>query len=320
MARLHMDAGGAFGPTLGYTLVAMAQRTVAITGGTGLIGRALCPVLLEKGYRTIVLSRSGRAPAGAEAVRWDGKSIPSGLLPSEGLSAIINLAGAGIADKRWSAAYKQEIRESRVQATQAVVQWLEKNAPQVRLISASAVGYYGTSLLRERVSEDFPSGSDFLAGVARAWESAAWDAPRTPVIFRIGVVLSKNGGAFPQLLRGFRLGVGSYPGPGEQGFSWVHIEDVVRALIWVLEHPEIEGVLNLTAPIPVSMRAFAEEVARRLNIRILIAIPPKVLHWTLGELADMLVGGIYAEPVRLLEERFVFRYRTVKEALAELLG
>ncbi|MCS6895677.1 MAG: TIGR01777 family oxidoreductase [Bacteroidia bacterium] len=292
------------------------MRKILITGGTGLIGNALTPKLIQAGYEPVILSRQNRkAP---HFLLWDGREIPPSL-SGEGFVAAINLVGASIANQRWSEAYKRELWESRIEPTKSLVRWLHAHAPSARLISASAVGFYGSSLSQERLTESSPAGSDFLAGLAQAWESAAQAAPVPPVIFRLGVVLSREGGAFPQLLRGFRLGVGTYFSPGVQGFSWIHIEDVVRAIIWSLEQPEKHGIYNLTAPEPISAKELAQAILKRKKGALLLPIPEVVAHVALGELATTLTKGNYVLPRRLQAEGFSFTYPTIDAALSELL-
>jgi len=265
----------------------------------------------------VLSRRPGQLPQ-ATVIQWDGTSFPA-WLSGENVVAVLNLAGAGIADRRWTPAYKQILWESRVQATQAAVAWLREKAPSVRLISASAIGYYGSGLSPAHLTEDSPAGKDFLAGLAQAWEAAAQKAPTPPVLLRLGVVLSRTGGAWPRLRQGFRAGVATYFAPGTQGFSWIHIQDVVRAFLWALTHPPAQGPYNVTAPQPVSARAFAEAVGRHLKSWLLVPLPAAPLRWFLGELADTLTRGAYVLPARLLEAGFSFEYPTLDAALQDLL-
>ena len=294
------------------------MKSILITGGTGLIGRALGSALAQAGYNLTVLSRrAGHLPFARVEV-WDGTRVPKSLA-GQPWEAVIHLAGAGIADRRWTEAYKQTLWESRIESTRAVVEWLHHYAPNARLLSVSAIGYYGSTLSQSELTESGPAGKDFLAGLAQAWEAEAHKAPGPLVIFRLGVVLSPHGGAWPKLRQGFRLGVGTYAAPGQQGFSWVHIEDVVRAFSWALETSR-EGIYNLTAPQPVSARQFAVAVQRLFGGWVLLPIPEVPLRWVLGEMAVTLTRGAYVRPARLLAEGFTFRYPTVEAALRQLLG
>lgn len=294
------------------------MRSILITGGTGLIGRALGPALAQAGYSLTVLSRRAGPLPFARVEVWDGTRVPKSLA-DQPWEAVIHLAGAGIADRRWTEAYKQTLWESRVESTRAIVEWLHHHAPNARLLSVSAIGYYGSTLSQSELTESSPAGKDFLAGLAQAWEAEAQKAPGPLVIFRLGVVLSPHGGAWPKLRQGFRLGVGTYAAPGQQGFSWVHIEDVVRAFSWALETSR-EGIYNLTAPEPVSARQFAAAVQRLFGGWVLLPIPEALLRWVLGEMAITLTRGAYVRPVRLFAEGFSFRYPTVEVALRQLLG
>ncbi|MCX7606602.1 MAG: TIGR01777 family oxidoreductase [Bacteroidia bacterium] len=291
---------------------------ILLTGGTGLIGRKLGSALAQAGYTVTVLSRTaGELPFG-KVLRWDGRTLPSEA-EKEPLTAIIHLAGANIAERRWTEAYKQTLWESRVESTKAIADWLRKVAPHVHLVSASAVGYYGATTTQTLLTEESAPGKDFLAGLAQAWESAAWEAPQPPTIFRLGVVLSSKGGAWPKLRQAFRWGIGTYFAPGHQGFSWIHIADVVRAFLWALEGSERRGIYNLTAPEPLSVKAFATLIHKRLGGRWLLPLPESILRVALGEMADTLTKGAYVKPERLLREGFSFQYPSAESAIEALL-
>lgn len=292
------------------------MRKVLLTGGTGLIGQALVPALQKAGYEPLLLTR--RQGVQPPYVQWNGRKIPASL-SGEGIVAAINLVGANIAGQRWTEAYKRELWESRVEPTRNLAKWLYAHAPQARLLSASAIGYYGAGLSQERLTEDSPAGEDFLAGLAQAWEAAAQEAPQPPVIFRLGVVFARQGGAWTKLHSAFRLGVGSYFLPGTQGFSWVHIADVVKAFIWALEQPEKAGIYNLTAPHPISNKELAQAILRRKGGLLLLPVPEAILRIALGEMAMTLTRGAYVLPKRLLAEGFKFSYPTIEAALQELL-
>ena len=292
---------------------------VLITGGTGLVGQAITRALVEQGNEVVILTRRPRsAQKGITYTVWDGLEIPGPLNPDE-FQAVVHLAGASIAAQRWTRTYKELLWTSRIESTKAVVTWLQKAQSPPHLISASAVGYYGHSLSQTPCTEESPSGSDFLAGLARAWEAAALQAPRPPFIARFGIILSREGGALPKILQGFRLGVGTYFSPGQQGFSWVHIQDVVSVLLWALGHPKMSGPFNVCAPHPVSARQLAEAVGHHRRSWLLLPIPKGPLYWIYGEMADTLHKGQYAIPMRLSQAGFSFKLPTIDKALADLL-
>lgn len=292
---------------------------VLVTGATGLIGRALVRALLARDDTVHILTRKRAKPQQPVITHtWDAQAMPATLSPEQ-VDVVVHLAGASVAEKRWTPAYKALLWRSRVETTKVLVQWM-RNHP-IRLISASAVGYYGGDLSLEQRTEASPPGKDFLAGLALAWEAAALEARHSPpFIARFGTVLSLEGGALPKLLNGFRLGVGSYPGPGHQGFSWVHIEDAVQVLLWALDRPQANGPYNVCAPQPVSSQAFAQAVAKHKKTRLLLPLPPSLLHLVLGEMATLLTQGAYVYPERLLAEGYTFGYPDLESALKSLLG
>ncbi|MEN2992138.1 MAG: TIGR01777 family oxidoreductase [Bacteroidia bacterium] len=291
---------------------------VLLTGGTGLIGSALVPALQAAGYEPVVLSRRAVSLKGATVVPWDGRQIPASLT-GDGVVAVINLAGANVAARRWTASYKEELWQSRVEVTTQVAAWLKRAAPTARLLSASAVGYYGSGLSLTVYTEESPPGEDFLARLALAWEAAAQTAPQPPVVFRIGVVLAPQAKAWQGLRAPFRFGLGAYPAPGRQGFSWVHLEDVARAFLWALEKADASGAYNLTAPQPLSVRAFVEALGAHTGHTLLFRIPETLLRWGLGEQATLFTRGAYVYPKRLLAEGFEFKFPKADQAIADLL-
>ena len=291
---------------------------VLMTGGTGLIGAATVTALKERDATVTVLTR--RPPADAPCVEY----ITS-LSQCEGpVDAVINLAGAGLADHRWSRAYKQEILESRVALTRRLVDWMRaQSRPPERLISASAIGYYGAS--EDGVfSEEAPSGAGFSAELCRQWEDEAVCAQElgTAVTrIRLGVVFSSRGGALGKMTQANQLGVESWLGTGGQWLSWVHINDVVRAIQFVLEHDMPAPVYNLVAPEAATHRTFAREVARHKGSMLRLGVPAFAVRWLAGEMADeLLLQGQRVVPARLLDDGFEFQYPTLAEALQALMS
>jgi uncharacterized protein (TIGR01777 family) len=291
---------------------------VLMTGGTGLIGAATVTALKEKGAAVTVLTR--RPPADVPCVEY----ITS-LSQCEGpVDAVINLAGAGLADRRWTRAYKKEIFASRVALTGRLVDWMRlQSTPPVRLISASAIGYYGAS--EDGVfSEDAPSGAGFSAELCRQWEESAvcaQDLGTAVTRLRLGVVFSSRGGALGKMTQANQFGIESWLGTGSQWLSWVHIADVVRAIQFVLERGEPAEVYNLVAPVATTHRTFAREVARHKGSMLRLGVPAFAARWLAGEMADeLLLQGQRVVPTRLLDDGFEFQYPTINEALQALLN
>jgi uncharacterized protein len=299
---------------------------VIITGGTGLIGRGLAARLLAMGREPIVLSRhpqQANLPDGVRVCAWDAHTCGGWEELIEEDTAIVNLAGESVAGGRWTHRRKERIHSSRIEAGQAVFAAVERGASKPRVvIQASAVGYYGPCG-DHSVIETQPPGDDFLAHVAAAAEAstaavqtfgARWVAIRT------GVVLSRDGGAFPIMLRPFRLGLGGSFGDGQQWFPWIHVEDELAAICFLLDNEAARGPFNLTSFDPVRNRHFSALLARTVGRPALLRVPAFVLRLVLGEMSSMLLTGQRAVPRRLLEMGFRFRFPEAAAALRDLLG
>lgn len=299
---------------------------VAVTGSTGLIGRALLDRLTAEGHETAPLVRgaaSDRSDAGP-AVRWDpeGGSIDRAAL--EGFDAVVHLAGEPIAAKRWTAEQKRRISDSRVHGTGLLAEALAGlDAPPAVLVSASAIGWYG-SRSDERLTESSGPGDGFLAGVCRRWEDAAEPARAAGMRVchpRSGIVLSPSGGALASLLPPFKSGLGGYIGDGRQWMSWITLEDEVSALLQLLAS-DVEGPVNLTAPHPVTNREFASVLGKVLGKPARMPTPKFVLRARLGrELAEaLLYSSARVEPAALLGDGFEFAQPVLEPALENLLN
>lgn len=298
-----------------------------ITGGTGLIGAALTRSLLADGHRVTILSRSPErkqhlVPDEAAVVAWDAESAAGwGHLVNEA-DAIVNLAGAGIADSRWTEERKQLIRQSRIKAGEAIMQALQSAEKKPRvLVQASAVGYYGPSddtILTEAASP----GQDFLAQVCFDWESSTAGAKalgvRRPVI-RTGIVLSTQGGALPKMLLPFQLYVGGPLGNGKQYFPWIHIDDEVRAIRFLIDHETADGPYNLAAPMPPTNAEFSKQLGHVMNRPSMLPAPAPALKLIFGEMSTVLLDGQRAVPQHLGEDGFTFRYPESRSALEDIL-
>jgi uncharacterized protein (TIGR01777 family) len=302
------------------------MRTI-ITGGTGLIGRALAADLNADGHQVVVLSRnpdqSIGLPQSVQVEWWDARTAEGWGQLADGARAIVNLAGAGLADSRWTEQRKQLIRDSRLNTGRAVVQAVDAatSKPEV-VVQASGVGYYGPRG-NEEITEKDSAGNGFLSQVAIQWEDAT--APvdemgiRRPII-RTSPVLASQGGALPRMLLPFRLFVGGPLGGGKQWFPWIHMADEVRAIRFLMEHTEATGPFNLTAPNPVTNADFARALGRVMRRPALFPAPAFALRLLFGEMATALLDGQRAVPQRLLDLGFAFRFPEIETALRDILG
>jgi uncharacterized protein (TIGR01777 family) len=301
---------------------------ILITGSTGLIGRALVRDLKQAGHTVCRLVRPGtdgdalRGGEGFDA-RWDPSTGELGAA-GVGADAVVNLAGASIADGRWTAARKKVLRDSRVQTTRALVNALAKMAarPSV-LVSASAIGFYGDRG-EEILTEESPPGDDFLSEVAKEWESEATKAEALGirvVRLRFGVVLAKEGGALPQMARPFRLGIGGRIGSGQQWMSWVSLEDVVGIVGTALENGDMRGALNMVAPEPVRNEEFTRALAAVLHRPALFPAPAFALRLLLGEMADaLLLSSARVVPAKLEKLGYKFADTDLRSMLTRMFS
>lgn len=296
---------------------------IAISGGTGLVGKALSHELLQNGHEVIILTRNKTASHGSsdlKYVQWmNVNSQPEKEL--EGVHAIVNLAGATI-NSRWTNEYKERILQSRLQATAEInrVMSVLKKKPQV-LLNASAVGYYGTS--RTAVfTEGYTSGkNDFLAETVERWESSALQAENTGVrvvLCRFGVILDEHGGALPRMVLPYKFFTGGKIGSGKQWISWIHIVDTVRALIFAIENQHLRGPVNVTAPSPVTMDQFGENVSSVLHKPHWLPVPPFILKALLGEMSVLVLEGQRVLPKKLLDAGFSFKFPDLTGALKNI--
>ncbi|MCW5873192.1 MAG: TIGR01777 family oxidoreductase [Anaerolineales bacterium] len=307
------------------------MMNVLITGGSGLIGRRLAASLVAEGHMVTILSRDPQRvtglPAGVRAVAWDGRSAAGWQPEADAADAIVNLAGAsikgeGFLPSRWTPKRKQLILDSRVQAGQAVMEALRAAPPKPRtLLQASAVGYYGPRGA-EPVAEDAAAGSDFLAGVCQQWEASTQEAESLSVrrvVLRTGLPLTLEGGAFPLLVLPFRLFAGGWFGNGRQYYPWIHIEDYLAALRFLLTTEHTKGAFNITAPYPLPNREFAATLGRVLRRPSWLPAPRFALELALGEVSTVVLDGQRAVPMRLLQSGFNFTFPELGPALQDLL-
>jgi len=286
---------------------------VLLTGATGFVGTHLKTRLEGAGHTVLTVSRG---PSGDHD--WSDASLSAGVAASD---AVIHLAGAGIFDKRWSDAYKREMIDSRVDTTRKLA-GLCKQHEVGCFLTSSAIGYYGA---REEpgLDESASPGDDFLAKLCMEWEAAADEARQAGVrtcTVRTGVVLGLGGGALKAMMPPFKLGAGGPLGTGLQWVSWVHIQDLCSLFVHLLENESSSGIYNGTAPNPVSMTQFARALGRALGRPAFIKTPGFAMKLLLGGVASVLLEGQHVRPVRAMGEGFVFLYRDIDTAFAELVG
>jgi uncharacterized protein len=301
---------------------------VIVTGGTGFIGERLCRELVDAGHGVVVLSRSPENAAqklgpAVEARGWRPGQEGDWESALGEADAVINLAGESIGDKRWSERQKAAIRDSRMEATRSLVAAMERadRRPQV-LVNASASGYYGPRG-NEPVSESEPAGNDFLAHVCQEWEreaSAAESLGLRVAVVRTGIALGSNGGALPRLLPPFKMFLGGPLGSGQQGFPWVHVDDVVGIYRWAVDSESVAGPLNAAGPQPLTNREFCQVLGRALGRPCWAPVPGFALKLLLGEMAEpLLLQGQKLVPTRTQELGYQFKFRTAEAALRDVL-
>lgn len=294
---------------------------ILLTGGTGLIGRQLCRHWLSQGHQLTVVSRS---PAKVREICGEGVRGVASFedLGQEHVDAVINLAGAPIADRPWTSRRKALLWSSRITLTESLLSWLEtrEHKPQV-LISGSAIGWYGDGGERELTEDSAPVIDDFASQLCIAWEETAQraEALGIRVVFvRTGLVLSAEGGFLSRLLLPFKLGLGGPLGNGRQWMPWIHIEDEIALIDFLLHQNSASGPYNACAPKPVRNREFAKTLGSVLHRPAFMPMPALALKVGLGELSSLLLGGQKALPARLLEAGYSFRFTDLRAALDDL--
>ena len=296
---------------------------ILISGATGLVGRHLVPFLKENNHEVFALVR--QSPKNEREIQWNSETgfSETELAKLENFDAVVHLAGAGIADERWTKERKRIIRESRIIGTRVLVDGLSKleNPPPV-LVSASAVGYYGDRK-DDVLTENSPPGNDFLSGVCLEWEREAQRAANFAsrvVRLRIGIVLSTEGGALKEMIQPFKMGVGGRVGKGNQFVSWIHMRDLIRVVQFALENKNLTDAVNATAPNPVKNSEFAQKLGEALHRPSLVSVPEFALRMMYGELADaLLLSSARVLPEKLLINNFQFQFERIEDALRDLL-
>jgi uncharacterized protein (TIGR01777 family) len=294
----------------------MQRSRIAVAGASGLIGGALARSLTADGHEVVRLVR--RAPKGEDEVRWDpeGKRVDADGLA--GCDAVVNLAGAGIGNRRWTEAYKTRIRCSRVLGTAALAEAIASlDKPPRVFVNGSAMGYYGETGDRV-VDESAPAGDGFLPSLCVEWEDAATPAQEAgvrTVFTRTGLVVARGGGAWGRLFPLFKAGLGGRMGDGRQYWSFISLHDEVAAIRHLIDTDGLSGPFNLTAPNPVTNREITAAMGRVLHRPTLLTVPAPVLRAVLGELAGDVLGSQRVVPKRLLESGFTFAFPEIEGAI-----
>ena len=298
---------------------------IMISGGTGLIGQQLVAELLKKGHEVWVLSSTrteNHNLPGAYLIGWDGSSLGKWSEYVDQMDVIINLAGANIGSKRWAIKRKRLIVESRVKAGKILTEAIKKSNNQTKVfIQASAIGFYDKN--RPEILNEQNSGcSDFMGGICKDWEASSLEVESLGIrriIIRTGIVLSKQDGILNRMMLPFKFFIGGPIGNGNQILSWIHIDDEVSAIQFLLENENAKGVFNLTAPYPASNSGIGKKLAKIMNRPYWIPAPAIFLRFFLGEMSSLVLDGQNIFPQRLLEAGYSFKFEKIDDALTDLL-
>ncbi len=299
------------------------MKTISMTGGSGLIGRRLTDLLLEKGYQVSHLSRSPKAiHPKVKVYQWD---LQKHLIDRTAITTadcVVHLAGASLADKRWTTNRKRELKSSRVNTSDLLFKYLRECEHKVKVfVGSSAIGYYGNRG-NELLHETSKPTNEFMSTLCQDWETASRRISslriRT-VLLRTGIVLSTKGGALPKTDRPIRVGLGAYLGSGEQYYSWIHIDDMCAILLKAIEDTTMEGIYNAVAPNPVSNKTLVTTIAKAMNkTTISLPTPTFLLRAALGEMADIVLYSSKVSSEKIAQTGFVFKYPNLLSALQNL--
>ena len=297
------------------------MKKVLIGGGSGLIGKRLTALLLEKGYDVAWLSRSDTPVDGINSYLWDpvqGKMDEKAL---ENCVAIINLAGESIVNHAWTTSYRKKVIESRTHSARCIINALKENKNQISvLISASAIGFYGDRK-DEIMTEESIMGNGFLTQSTAEWEKAYQDSSIRTILFRIGVVLSKNGGALKEMSASIPVGICPVLGNGKQIISWIHIDDICLQMIHGIENENMQGIYNGVSPSPSPQRAFILAIRKHLNKwSIPIAIPSFILKLLMGERSSIVLNSSNVSSEKIKRSGYDFKFPTLESALISIYG
>jgi hypothetical protein len=314
-----------------FTVTLYTNMRIIIAGGTGLIGRGLGENLAKDGHEVVILSRSPEKVTGlahgVATVAWDGLSATGWGKLADGTDVVVNFAGEnlkgnGLLPRRWTKARKNLIRQSRLDAGRAVTEAIRLAGKKPKLlVQASAVGYYGPHG-DDIVSEQTPPGADFLANLCKDWENSTADVEQLGVrrvVLRTGLPLTLKGGAFSSLILPFRFFAGNTFGSGDQYYPWIHFEDCVAAIRFLIDDPESSGAFNLSAPNPVTNREFAHTLGRVMHRPAFFPIPRFAVELPFGEVATVVMDGQRAIPAKLQKAGFEFHFTDLEPALKEII-
>lgn len=293
---------------------------ILLTGGTGFIGKFLRKELIADDHDLTILTRARKESSEKlKFIHWDWKSQGNLVEILSGVDIVINFAGEPVISKLWTKKQKDTLLKSRIIPTREIVNAIN-NAPikPKKLISASAVGYYGDTA-DVRINENSSAGSDFLATLCSQWEKEALKAETNVTILRIGIVLGKNGGALEKMTTPFKMFLGGPIGSGKQWMSWISIHDLIRLIRFVIENDALKGVINATSPNPVTNKEFSDTLGKVLNRPSFMPVPAIALKIMLGEMADMLLTGQRVYPEKALSYGYKFKFSNLKDALEKYL-
>jgi uncharacterized protein len=301
------------------------MKTIGITGGTGLVGRVITRLLVNKGYRVVIFTRHLRPESdGVSYAYWDANKQDISIAALQQLDGIIHLAGEGVADKRWTPQRKLQILESRTIGTSFITNKILQHAPNCKaFVGASAIGYYGADKGGRPFTETDNHSTDFLGSTCRAWEEASEsiEGKIRRVLIRIGIVLSTEGGAFKEFAKPVKFGVAPLLGGGKQTVSWIHIEDLAALFVYALENEMMQGVYNGVAPVPVAQSQLMYSIRKNSKvISIPIPVPAFVLKIMLGEMSIEVLKSATVSSHKTEQAGFQFQYTTINKAVTALLG
>lgn len=298
---------------------------ILITGGTGLLGKTISEILLKNGHTVVWLSREAGNYKSITKFKWDLLTNYIDEKAFEGVDSIIHLAGAPIADKRWTNAYKKEIIDSRIKSSELLFSYISKNNYPIKtFIGGSAMGYYGSALSEKLFTEADAAGSDFLAETCVLWEKSydpfIQKGIRT-VIIRTGVVLSKHEGAYAKMAPAFKLGLGAAVASGKQYFPWIHINDIANIFVFALQEQRLTGIYNGVSSEIINNKEFSKQLAKSFKRPFFMPnVPAFLLKIAMGEGAIMVAGGVKISNEKIKEAGFKFEFETAKEALLSLVN